>query len=176
MFFYIISNGKYCKIGITENIKNRLNTLQTGSSEKLTEVEKWYFKNRVTVEFIEDEAEKYLLPYKIRGEWYRLDSKEIIQIINHILKTDSKNINSLDKEGINISKTKKLKDFNKDKILFEETDDYWIKRKKLTFDEKKILWDKHGLGSPPDHYDDWFVVGGLFNEEPILYLPVKLYE
>ena len=74
MFFYIISNGKYCKIGITENIKNRLNTLQTGSSEKLTEVEKWYFKKRVTVEFIEDEAEKYLLPYKIRGEWYRLDS------------------------------------------------------------------------------------------------------
>ena len=45
-FFYVVSNGKNCKIGITGNTVNRLNSLQTGSSDKLVIVNKWEFKKR----------------------------------------------------------------------------------------------------------------------------------
>lgn len=64
---YFISDGEFCKIGVTMNIKERIKSLQTGSSRKLKLLTTFKGENSY-------ELEKFLhhLFYNkhVTGEWY----------------------------------------------------------------------------------------------------------
>lgn len=175
-FFYLIQADQNCKIGVTNNLKNRLQSIQTGSDQKLEYIKTWQFSKAVTVNYIEDEIKKYLLPYHLRGEWYSLESKEIIKIIDHTILVEKENIANLESKGVNKKRNEKIYDLRVNLKFYKETDKYWITRKSMSLNEKKITWKKYNLGTPPEGYDDWFIVGGIYNEEPIAYLPVKIYD
>lgn len=81
---YIIrfSNTKYYKIGITNNIKQRLSSLQVGSPKKLYLYKQFTIKNRKELEKIERILHSYFnkTAHKMRGEWYFLNHYDLQQL------------------------------------------------------------------------------------------------
>lgn len=78
---YIVrfSNTKYYKIGITNNIKQRLSSLQVGSPKKLYLYKQFTIRNRKELEKIERILHNYFNKKgcKMSGEWYFLTHYEL---------------------------------------------------------------------------------------------------
>lgn len=76
---YIIKDGgyNYYKIGITNNLRKRFSTLQTGNPVKLRIYKTIQCKDRHTLEKIERLLHTKLAKKHIRGEWYILDRKDL---------------------------------------------------------------------------------------------------
>lgn len=75
-YIYIISNPAhkgYIKIGITDDIKNRLHTYQTGDPNRAYKVEHYiYHPNCIAAEKQIKESMKYFAK-SIKKEWYECD-------------------------------------------------------------------------------------------------------
>lgn len=67
-FLYIISCGDLIKIGVTNNIEQRLVTLQTGNPHEMI-LEHFERKNEAYK--IEAYLHRIFEPYKVRGEWFK---------------------------------------------------------------------------------------------------------
>lgn len=75
-YIYLISDDRYIKIGITKNIKNRINSIQHGNPDANIIYYK-YIENYVNIEKILHEKYK---SKKIKGEWFKLSEYDINEI------------------------------------------------------------------------------------------------
>ena len=69
MYLYIIQSKEYLKIGIANNPRKRLRTLQTGNPHKLKILNKYYCIRNANE--IEKKVHYLLKPYHVRGEWFK---------------------------------------------------------------------------------------------------------
>ena len=89
---YIISNGsKYHKLGFSQNVKERMNSLQTANGHNLKLVKT--FKGCIKSEMI---LHKMLESFKINGEWYKKDVLKIVtqELIDSLSSSDEKDVYS----------------------------------------------------------------------------------
>ena len=88
-FIRMVNDGIYYKIGITVNIKKRLETLQTGSPVPLEVV----FKYRsLYAESIEEKLHKYFSHYNTSGEWFKIPEDTIRNFIEYDFQSFAKTI------------------------------------------------------------------------------------
>ncbi len=71
------------KIGCTANIKNRLRSLQDGNPNDVVLWKRLAFETAKEAMTIEKRVHLWLLPYKIRGEWFKC-VPIIYDVINHL--------------------------------------------------------------------------------------------
>jgi len=75
MYLYVISDGEYCKVGISSNPKSRLKTLQVGNPQTLYIDRTYHLCADPT--FIEVSVHDYLWMDHIRGEWFLCDPDDV---------------------------------------------------------------------------------------------------
>ena len=82
-YVYLIRAGQTdnYKIGITNNIESRLNTLRTSHYEELILISKAKYTNRFMSLLIEEELHNRYSLYRLRGEWFKLNDKHTEEII-----------------------------------------------------------------------------------------------
>jgi hypothetical protein len=80
MYLYLIQQkgSNYCKVGVSNNIKRRLENLQSGNPHKLYVVRYWKIKDRA----IETLVHNVLAEYHVRLEWF--DIPDVIKGITSI--------------------------------------------------------------------------------------------
>lgn len=80
-YFYLISDGKYTKIGYAYDVKTRLSTLQTGNAKKLKIIYKHFSSDpeKIEIKFLKMYSDK-----KISGEWHYLSDKNINYIKSYL--------------------------------------------------------------------------------------------
>lgn len=78
---YVISNGKYYKIGIAKDMKARLATLQTGNCDQLTVVAYCEVADKQAAYALESRVHTCLAKHKIRGEWFSCFLDDILKTI-----------------------------------------------------------------------------------------------
>jgi hypothetical protein len=76
-FVYVITDGRYCKVGYTTNLENRLATLQVGNVNELKLLTIKGFNSPKEAYLYEQAMHKRLSRYHLRGEWYNLKSIEL---------------------------------------------------------------------------------------------------
>lgn len=99
-FVYVITDGRYYKIGRTHNLKQRLGELQTGNKEVLGYL--WYkrYKDYIRAERILHEM---FAAYRYNGsEWFNLDrqSKVLLEKIFTEKDLDEREKESLERLGL----------------------------------------------------------------------------
>lgn len=80
-YIYVIGsnfNKSRCKIGISDNPKERLKQLQTGNAERLQIYYTEKIDSRRKAELIEQKIHKQLSIQKLTGEWFSIDSSTAI--------------------------------------------------------------------------------------------------
>ena len=88
-FIRMVNDGIYYKIGITINIKKRLETLQTGSPVPLEVV----FKHRsFYAEAIEEKLHKHFTNFNTSGEWFKIPEDTIRHFIQYDFQSFAKTI------------------------------------------------------------------------------------
>jgi len=82
---YVISDGEYIKVGISQNIKKRISQLKTASPKELT-----LLYSLDGGRYIESKIHKDLSSYRSRegGEWF-IHNKETIAIIESYIDNDN---------------------------------------------------------------------------------------
>jgi len=82
---YVISDGEYIKVGISQNIKKRISQLKTASPKELT-----LLYSLDGGRYIESKIHKDLSEYRARegGEWF-LHNKVTIDIIESYIEKDN---------------------------------------------------------------------------------------
>lgn len=81
-YIYIVQSDIYTKIGITNNIANRMCSIQTCNPFVIELV----FAVEIEDAFnIEQDIHSSLKEYNVLGEWFKLTTKQIGDIISHIL-------------------------------------------------------------------------------------------
>jgi len=78
---YLISDGTYTKIGVTDSLMTRLAQLQTGNARQLRVI---YEKPLANAYGIETQLHNSLYQYKMKGEWFDLDTDQIDSIIEKL--------------------------------------------------------------------------------------------
>jgi hypothetical protein len=81
-YVYLIESGQYIKIGRTSNITKRLSELQVGNPRKLRLISAVQVKNPIAME--KNLHEQFKDKNK-QGEWYGLNSKDIISILRYLI-------------------------------------------------------------------------------------------
>lgn len=85
-FIYIVSDGKYCKIGKTNDMKKRLKNLQNGNPKKLDVIALYSFANEETTFFIETKIHHKLKNYNVLNEWFYFENiQDLIKDLNNTL-------------------------------------------------------------------------------------------
>ena len=82
---YIIQDGKYYKIGITDNWKKRLSTIQTGNPNDLLTRALYEYDTSIPVQAIKDLENRLhlqLKKYHRRGEWFELPSDILSRLLS----------------------------------------------------------------------------------------------
>ena len=87
-FLYMLRAGNtdYYKIGVSVDIKKRMQSLQIGNPHRLTIYESVYTKCR----YLEGEIHRKLKQYRVQGEWFHFD-KDVIKNISLKRYRDSSN-------------------------------------------------------------------------------------
>lgn len=75
-YVYFIKCGEYIKIGIAQDVKNRIAILQTANFKKLEFCGSAYFNTFNEALHCEQALHKYYWNTQIRGEWFHLQSFE----------------------------------------------------------------------------------------------------
>ncbi|MDI6727764.1 MAG: GIY-YIG nuclease family protein [Thermodesulfovibrionales bacterium] len=78
-FLYIIKAGKHVKIGIADDVKNRLKQIQGTCPIKLEIINFWKTNNN---SYYENLLHKQFKQYRIHGEWFELPEDEINILLN----------------------------------------------------------------------------------------------
>ena len=84
MFIYIIGSSDKQKIGISGDIPQRLQTLQTGNPEKLT-VHHYVEVPDHRALVMEQKIHKELSHYRIRGEWFKMSPEMAKSQLNYAI-------------------------------------------------------------------------------------------
>ena len=81
-FVYLIKAGQTnnYKIGISSDIENRINTLQTAHYEKLTIIDRVEFSTRFIALVIEEKLHELYKDFNTIGEWFRLNIQQVEDI------------------------------------------------------------------------------------------------
>jgi len=74
---YCIRAGKYCKIGITNNINGRLSMINTCNPSKVELVGLATYDNRWIARKSEKAIHKFLKDKRVKGEWFLLSNEDI---------------------------------------------------------------------------------------------------
>ena len=114
---YLITDGKYTKIGATSyNVKKRLNELQTGNAKELNIIYEYKVKNKLSTEkFLHEKfKEKQVL-----GEWFNLKYEDIQYIIKNKFSINNGNISFDKKLEKNIQRDIEILDKIHDKYLIK---------------------------------------------------------
>lgn len=69
---YLLSNGIYMKIGITNDIKKRISTLQTANPTKIECISR-YTPTKTTALNIEQRIHEYFKNFRVCGEWFDIN-------------------------------------------------------------------------------------------------------
>jgi hypothetical protein len=82
VYLLYAEESKLCKIGISRNIENRIQQITTASGLTIhhllsIETERLYDES---ANFIEKKLHEFYKDKRIRGEWFNLDLRDIIQI------------------------------------------------------------------------------------------------
>lgn len=86
-YIYVFTDGAAFKIGLSSDVDKRLKTLQGSNSQPLKEVTR-IFASDVREDAAEAERliHRYLLDYRIRGEWFCVSCKDkLFDLFNKIL-------------------------------------------------------------------------------------------
>jgi hypothetical protein len=67
---YILQAGDYIKVGVSNNIKNRINQMQTGNPKKINLIAKRSFNKRSEAFYIEGVIHQFLKDHRQSGEWF----------------------------------------------------------------------------------------------------------
>lgn len=78
---YIVSSAGYYKIGIAENLANRIGGIQTGTPHKVELRATRVFASRDAARACERHAHKLLADYRLSGEWFACDLETAIAAI-----------------------------------------------------------------------------------------------
>ena len=73
-FLYIIKADEYVKIGIADDIKNRLKQIQGTCPIKLEIINFWKIRNYT---YFENLLHKHYKQYRVHGEWFQLPREEV---------------------------------------------------------------------------------------------------
>lgn len=74
---YLISSGPYVKIGIANDVENRIASLQTGNPIELKVMSCFEFQNSSLVERV---LHQKCASQRVRGEWFDLSTHEVEEI------------------------------------------------------------------------------------------------
>ena len=130
---YLITDGKYTKIGATSyNVKKRLNELQTGNAKLLKIIYSYKVNNKMSTEKF---LHKMFEEKNVLGEWFELGFEDINYIITNKFFIENK------KFCLDIEKEKVLKEYFED---LTKTHDIYIHKIFKRFKNKmyKNLKDK----------------------------------
>lgn len=72
-FVYFISDGEYTKIGIANNVGQRLYSLQTANARKLSLVHSIELPDASYAQFLEQRLHKHFVDKRAIGEWFKLN-------------------------------------------------------------------------------------------------------
>lgn len=72
-FIYLITNDDFIKLGFSTNVTKRIKSLQTSSPKRLKLIK----RVKGTIEQ-EKQLHRKLLQYRVNGEWYRYEHKNIL--------------------------------------------------------------------------------------------------
>jgi hypothetical protein len=74
---YVLTDGFYYKIGVANNVENRILTLQTGNPHKIKEVFSFSIENALNVEL---KLHKKFSKKQLEGEWFNLNQSDLKNI------------------------------------------------------------------------------------------------
>ena len=74
---YFISDGEFVKIGVTNNIKERLSDLQVGNARKLTVMLEIWVVSKKAAHEVEWKLHSLFSDYLMNGEWFDIQDKLI---------------------------------------------------------------------------------------------------
>jgi len=77
------------KVGITQDIKNRLSQIQTGSPIKIEVVYTHEFKTIDSARIVENKVHKILSSHRLHGEWFELRTKKDVNLVTEIIEAFS---------------------------------------------------------------------------------------
>jgi hypothetical protein len=103
-FVYLMTAGKYTKIGIASNVKSRLNGIQTANPEEVSVI-----FSRDVYQCLKHEWHLHRM-YRnkwVRGEWFLLDPYEINEVIDYLNNQDVVDYESIPKTKVDTCKTMK---------------------------------------------------------------------
>lgn len=101
---YLISDGEYCKIGMTSNVSKRIKTLQIGNPHKLKLIFSILLRNET--QNIESKIHDTFKFAKQQGEWFKLHKSNIDSIIEFLLLNNTINTGSFQSIAEIIKETK----------------------------------------------------------------------
>jgi len=79
LWVYAIQCHEFVKIGVANDVRKRLASLQTGCPYDLTLIAEWHSSDAGRVE---DELHEILDKWRVRGEWFKLPDDVIASIPN----------------------------------------------------------------------------------------------
>ena len=105
-YLYAISNGEQIKLGMSSNIKKRIESLQTSCPTELVLLWKYYIANTAGEAIkIEKQLHRACKKFHIRGEWFSRDCIEIVNKFNpnkkHCAKWECAKLITVDKKRTN---------------------------------------------------------------------------
>lgn len=74
---YLISDGRYTKIGVSKNVGKRLKSLQTASPRRL-----YLVGQTPGSEALERQLHERFAPQRVHGEWFDLSEADVLSILN----------------------------------------------------------------------------------------------
>ena len=81
-FIYIVECGKYYKIGITLDIKNRMGSIQTDNPHKLRLI---FCQKTIEYQNLEAYCHNRFKDKRIRGEWFELTIEDVKEITAYLV-------------------------------------------------------------------------------------------
>lgn len=171
VFLYCIGprDGGVVKIGIAQEPKKRLSQLQTGHPSKLSLFWKKKFVSRRDAFSAEKFVHGELSNKRVGGEWFSVSDREALEIAELATSIRAKKAKAMETPSWSMSCRIHANDEGL-RATTPESDSHWIKRARMSVEERRIFWKHCDLEDPPPGYDDWFVFGG---KTPMGAWPIK---
>lgn len=84
-FIYLMSSGKFTKVGISIKPERRIVNIQAGMIEPVSLVESFRVPNRTIAQFLEKKSHKALAPHRVLStEWFDFPVNECRQVVSEI--------------------------------------------------------------------------------------------
>lgn len=94
-YIYIITDGEHYKIGKTNNIKQRLKSLSTGSPKTLSIVD-MFNVDKEYIGYVESKLHDKFKKYNINGEWFSSEIRDYIPDVKTTIENIVKDIGDKD--------------------------------------------------------------------------------